>query len=184
LKLGFNGILFAVKGGSVYTSTFTELVQMLKETRKNWVVNIETEENGPEKPWQAQLSFADGRVTVCHIWRKADGRSLFTDGGAISWLTSLPSLMWTLEGPTPQQALPQAGNGSQAVLSSSSWVPQRLRQGEQRVLPSLSRKQRQVFALVDGTRSAERIAAILRQPAEIVVQVLHELEAMGVIALE
>ncbi len=167
----------------MYTSTFTELVQILKETRKSWVVNIETEENGSEKLWQAQLSFTDGSVTVCHVWHKADGRSLFTDGGAINWLTSLPSLMWTLEGPTPQQALPQAGNGSRAVLSSSPWVPQRLRQGEQRVLPSLSRKQRQVFVLVDGTRSAERIAAILCQPVEVVVQVLHDLEAMGVIAL-
>jgi len=50
-RLVLNRILFAVKGCSVYTSTFTELVQMLKETRKNWVVNIETEEIGSEKPW-------------------------------------------------------------------------------------------------------------------------------------
>jgi hypothetical protein len=176
-------MLYAVKGSSVYNSTFTELVQMLKEMRKSWVVNIETEEIGSKKPWQAQLSFVDGIVTVCHVWRKADGRSLFTDGGAIGWLTSLPSLRWTLEGPTPQQALPQAGNGSQAVLSSSPWVPQRLRQVEQRVLPSLSRKQRQVFALADGTRSAERIAAILCQPVEVAVEVLHDLEAMGMITL-
>jgi len=107
----------------VYTSTFTELVQLLKETQKNWVVNIETEETGSEKLWQAQLSFVDEIVTVCHVWRKADGGSLFADGGAINWLTNLPSLRWTLERPTPQQALPQAGNGSQAVLSSSPRVP-------------------------------------------------------------
>ena len=168
----------------MYTSTFTELVQMLKETQKNWVVNIETEETGSEKLWQAQLSFVDEIVTVCHVWRKADGGSLFADGGAINWLTNLPSLRWTLERPTPQQALPQAGNGSQAVLSSSPRVPQRFRQVEQRMILSLSRKQRQVFALVDGTRSAERIAAILRQPAEVVVGVLHDLEAMGVITPE
>lgn len=167
----------------MYNSTFTELVQMLKETRKNLVVNIETEETGSEKPWQAQLSFVDGIVTLCHVWSKADGRSLFTDGGAIGWLTSLPSLRWTLEGLTPQQALPQAGNGSQAIRSSSPWVPQRSRQVEQRELPSLSRKQRQVFALVDGTRSAERIAAILCQPVEAVVEVLRDLETMGMITL-
>jgi len=52
------------------------------------------------------------------------------------------------------------------------------------MVPSLSRKQRQVFALVDGTRSAERIAAILRQPVEVVVKVLHDLETMGVIKLK
>src|SRR2546426_735693 len=145
----------------MYTSTFTELVQVLEKTRKNWAVNIETEETDSGKPWQAQLSFDDGKVTACHVWRKADGRSLFTNEGAIRWLTSLPSLTWTLEGPTPQQALPQASNGSQAVFSSSPRVPQRFRQVEQRVISSLSRKQRQVFALVDGTRSAERITDIL-----------------------
>lgn len=168
----------------MYRSTFTELVQMLKETRKNWVVNIETEETGSEKLWQAQLFFADGKVTACDVWRKADGQGLFTDGGAISWLTSLPPLRWTLEGPTSQQALPPAGNGSRATSSSSPRVPQRPRQGEQGLLPSLSRKQRQVFALVDGTRSVERIAAILCQPVEVVVEVLHELEAMGMATLE
>jgi hypothetical protein len=168
----------------MYTSTFTELVQILNETQKNWVVNIETEESGSEKPWQAELSFVDGIVAVCHVWRKADGRSLLTDRKAIHWLTNLPSLRWTLEGPTPQQALPQAFNGSQAVLSSSPQVPQRFRQVEQGVIPSLSRKQRQVFALVDGTRSAERIAAILRQPVEVVVRVLDDLQAMGMITLE
>ena len=41
----------AVKESSMHTSTFTELVQMLKETQTNWVVNIETEEIGSEKPW-------------------------------------------------------------------------------------------------------------------------------------
>jgi hypothetical protein len=168
----------------MYTSTFTELVQILNETQKNWVVNIETEESGSETPWQAELSFVDGIVAVCHVWRKADGRSLLTDRKAIHWLTNLPSLRWTLEEPTPQQALPQAFNGSQAVLSSSPQVPQRFRQVEQGVIPPLSRKQRQVFALVDGTRSAERIAAILRQPVEVVVRVLDDLQAMGMITLE
>lgn len=168
----------------MYRSTFTELVQMLKETRKNWLVNIETEETGSEKLWQAQLSFADGKVTTCGVWHKADGHSLFTEREAINWLTSRPSLMWTLEGPISQQALLPARNGSQASSSSSPRVPQRLMQAEQRLLPSLSRKQRQVFALVDGTRSAERIAAILCQSIEVVVEVMHELEAMGMITLE
>jgi hypothetical protein len=44
----------------VYNSTFTELVQMLKEMQKSWVINIETEEIGSEKPWQAQLFFVGG----------------------------------------------------------------------------------------------------------------------------
>jgi hypothetical protein len=182
--LALNRILFAVKGCSMYTTTFTELVQMLKKTRQNWVVNIETEETGSGKPWQAQLSMVDGIVTVCQVWHKADGRSLFSDGGAIRWLTSLPSLTWTPEPMTPQQALPQAVNGSQMVASSPSPVPRRFRQVEQRAILSLSRKQRQVFALVDGTRSIEKIAVILRQPVEVVTKALYELETMGVITLE
>jgi hypothetical protein len=168
----------------MYTTTFTELVQMLKKTRQNWVVNIETEETGSAKSWQAQLSFVDGIVTVCQVSHKADGRSLFTNGGAIRWLTSLPSLTWTLETLAPQPLLPQAVNGPQMFASSPSPVPRRFRQVEQSVILSLSRKQRQVFALVDGTRSIEKIAVILRQPVEVVTKVLHELEMMGVITLE
>ena len=179
-----NRILFAVKGCSVYTTTFTELVEMLMKTQQNWVVNIETEQTGSTKPWQAQLSFVDGIVTVCQVSHKADGRSLFTDGGAIRWLMSLPSLTWTLETLAPQQVLPQAVNGPQMVASSPSSVPRRFTQVEQRVILSLSRKQRQVFALVDGTRSTEKIAAILCQPVEVVTKALHELETMGIVTLE
>jgi hypothetical protein len=174
----------AVKGCSVYTTTFTELVEMLMKTRQNWVVKIETEETGSAKPWQAQLSFVDGIVTVCQVSYKAGGRSLFTDGEAIRWLMRLPSLSWTRVTLAPEQALPQAVNGPQMVASSPSPVPRRFRQAEQGVILSLSRKQMQVFALVDGTRSIEKIAVILRQPLEVVTEVLRELEMMGVVTLE
>jgi hypothetical protein len=170
----------------MYNSTFTELMQMLKETQKNWVVKLETDDIGSEKPWRAQLSYINGKVTTCRVWHKRDGRSLFTDGEAIRWLISLPQFTWTPEALTlqPQQALPQANSGTQALLSSPPRVPQRIRQTEQWVIRSWPLKQRHVFALVDGDRSVDKIAAMLRQPVEVVVEILHELEAMGVMTLE
>ncbi len=168
----------------MYTSNFTKLVQMLQETQKNWVVHIETEEIGSGKPWQAQLSFVGGIVATGHVWQKRDGRVLFTNGEAIRWLTSLPQFSWTLSALTLPEVVSPALRDTQAGLSSPSRVPRRALQAEQQVISPWSRRQRQVFALVDGTRSAERIALILRQPPQVVEETLNELQAMDVITRE
>lgn len=59
--------------------------------------------------------------------------------------------------------------------------PQRIVQAEQGVISSWPRKYRQVFALVDGKRSAEHIAAILKQPPAVVERIVNDLQSLGVI---
>ena len=52
------------------------------------------------------------------------------------------------------------------------------------ILQNVSRRHRRVLALVDGTRSAEKIAALLfatPKDAWIVLTLLQELESMGMI---
>jgi hypothetical protein len=166
----------------MYTSDLTSLLGMLKETRANGVIS--SEGTGPGELWQAQLTLFEGQVTTCHVQTSVHGQSLFTDGAAIRWLASLGNLTWKPVASTPQQASLSVLHDSQAVLFQASEVPRRLAQVEQGAIHSWSRKQRQVFALVDGRRSAERIAVILRQPLNVVEDILHDLQSRGVIAVD
>lgn len=150
------------------TSDLAVLLHGLQETRQDWEVSIEPPEPGKVsvgEPWQAHLSFAAGSVTTCVVQSRTDGRLLLSESEALRWLASLGPLSWTLV------ALP-----SQTSLQ----VPRRSTRSEQEVM-AWPRKRRLVFALVDGNRSAEQIAALLRQPPQAVEEILSELRSMGVI---
>jgi hypothetical protein len=41
-----------------------------------------------------------------------------------------------------------------------------------------------VYVLIDGIRSAEKIAAMLSQPSQVIEEVLRELEVTGAIILD
>jgi len=155
---------------------------MLEETRANGVIS--TAGTGPGEPWRAQLTLIEGKVTACHVQRSANGRSLLTGGEAIRWLESLGYLTWERAAFTPQQTSPLVLRDSQIAPLQPSGVPRRLAQAETVGTHEWSRKQRQVFALVDESRSAERIAVILCQPLNVVEEILHDLQSMGVVALD
>jgi hypothetical protein len=59
--------------------------------------------------------------------------------------------------------------------------PQRIVQAEQGVISSWPRKHRQIFALADGKRSIEKIAAMLKQPPSVVEEIVNDLQSLGVI---
>lgn len=165
----------------MYTSDLARFLRMLKETRANGV--FATEWAGPGEPWHAQLILLDGQVTFCTIQSSVDGYSLLTDSEAIHWLANLGNLQWEQVPSLPQQPSQSLLHASQAVLLSPIEVPQRLIQVEKGAIDAWPRKHRQVFALVDGHRSIERIADILRQPLHVVEDTLQDLQAKGVIAL-
>lgn len=86
---------------------------------------------------------------------------------------------------------PVQSTGSLRMNSASlrlfSAVPQVIANLSPAVLHNLSRRQRRVLVLVDGTRSVEKIAALLfstPQDTLIVLELLQELEMMGLITLE
>jgi len=165
----------------VDASDLTELLQMLQGTQKNWVAHIALPEavaSGSGEPWQAQLTVIEGKV-ACQVWSSVDKRVLLTNDRAIRWLAALPRLSWTLELMNPPGASTRALQGSQATLVHQ--VPKRITHVEQRMMNTWSRKQRQVFALVDGSRTSEHIATILQQPPWVVEKVLDDLQAIGVI---
>ena len=158
-----------------------ELLQMLQGTQKNWVAHIalpEAAASGSGEPWQAQLTVIEGKVT-CQVWSSVDKRVLLTNDRAIRWLATLPRLSWNLEPIDPPRASTRALQGSQATQVQQ--VPQRTTHVEKGVLNTWSRKQRQVFALVDGSRTSEHIATMLQQPPVVVEKVLDDLQAIGAI---
>ena len=162
-------------------SDLTALLQMLQGTQKNWVAHIALPEAvaiGSGEPWQAQLTVIEGKVT-CQVWRNVDKRVLLTNDRAIRWLATLPRLSWSLEPINPPRVSTRALQGSQATLVHQ--VPKRITHVEKRMMNTWSRKQRQVFALVDGSRTSEHIATMLQQPIEMVEKVLDDLQAIGVI---
>lgn len=70
--------------------------------------------------------------------------------------------------------------------SVSSLVPRVIAAPDASILHSLSRNQRRVLVLVDGTRSIKKIAEILfpsSQDMRTVLQVLRELENMGLVVI-
>jgi hypothetical protein len=134
--------------------------------------------SGSGEPWQAQLTVIEGKVT-CQVWSSIDKRVLHTNDRAIRWLATLPRLSWSLEPIVPPMASTRALQGSQATQVQQ--VPQRTTHVEKSVLNTWSRKQRQVFALVDGSRTSEHIATMLQQPPLVVEKVLDDLQAIGAI---
>ncbi len=152
------------------TSDLATLLHGLQETRQDWEVSIgppEPGKAGAGEPWQAHLSFVAGSITTCVVQSRTDGRTLLSDGEALHWLASLGPLHWT------RVALP-----SQAGLQ----IPRRSARAEREVM-AWPRKHRYVFALVDGSRSAWQIAALLRLPPGAVEEILNELQAMGAIIM-
>ncbi|HZT99448.1 MAG TPA: hypothetical protein VFA10_07305 [Ktedonobacteraceae bacterium] len=170
----------------MYNNDLTGLLRMSNKTRANGVIS--TKGIGPGEPWQAHLTFFQGQVITCHVWSSVNGRSLLTDYEALHWLANLGYLAWNQEAFTPQQTSllfdDSQVDDSQAALLQSYEIPRRLRQVERAGMHSWSRKHRQVFALVDGRRSTERIAVILCQPLKVVEIILHDLQSKGVIVVD
>ena len=172
------------------TNDFGSLLWILDMSRQNGVVHVElpkaqrTEEG---EPWLARLYLVEGHVVECHVHSQVDGRKLLSDGEAMHWLArwGQRQLAWSLEVFTPRQTTPHPvlHPAPAGLLPPASQVkpPQRIVEAEQGVIRSWPRKHRQIFALVDGTRSVGQIAAMLKAPPAIVEEIVNDLQSLGVI---
>ena len=69
-------------------------------------------------------------------------------------------------------------------FSQRSLVPQRLIALGYADINGWPRRHRQVYVLIDGVRSVEKIAAMLSQPSQLIEEVLREIQATGAIILQ
>ena len=164
----------------MYTSSLTALLQVLQATQATCTIFTAGVATG--EPWQAQLTLAEGQVISCRVQQSADGQLLLIDGTALEWLASQGSLSWDQVG-SPAQVLLPAGRTPQAEPLLPGAVPQRLAVMGPAERGVWSRKQRQIFGLIDGTRSIERIAMMLHQPLDLVHDMVRDLQARGAITV-
>ena len=162
----------------MYTSSLTALFRVLQATQATCAIITRGAETG--EPWQAQLTLSEGQVISCQVQHSADGQLLLTNGTALQWLASQGSLSWDQVG-NPAKLLLPASRTPQAEPLPPGAVPQRLTVLGPAERGAWSRKQRQIFGLIDGTRSIERIAMMLRQPLNVVQDMVRDLQARGAI---
>ena len=164
----------------MYTSSLTELLQVLRAAQATCTIFTRGSETG--ETWQARLTLSQGQVTSCQVRQSTDGQLLLTDSAALQWLASQGSRSWDQVGNPPRLVLPTRRTPQGEPLMPEV-VPHRLAALEPAESSTWSRKQRQVFGLVDGTRSIERIAMILRQPLDLVQDLVRDLQARGAITV-
>jgi len=136
----------------------------------------------PQEAGQAILTLGQGRVYTCVIQTR-EGRTLAQGGEALKALEHLGSLSWQVQGVSgcgEMGAMPErtgAARSSPYEQTPAQQVPRRL---VARLSPkqqqALSRRHRQVFALVDGTHSVASMASLLHLSPQEVAHLLHELQ--------
>ena len=182
----------------MYTRDITFLLRLLQTSKQSGVLSVEPP-GPPEASWQGLFQLDAGVVKACLIRSKIDGHLLLGNEEALHWLTNQGRLEWHLEedGQFPGAAPPalQAPEERRRMQRSAEeappvvgWsqqlarIPQRTQKGKVVPVNALaSRDHRQVFALVDGRRSIEEIVTLLGRPPDIVIRLLQELRAIGLI---
>lgn len=185
----------SLKGRGVYTIDLATILQLLHEFHRNGILQAELPSGVPgyKKYCQVLIDLAEGKIISCHI-KNGSGQTILAREDALSVVYDLGKLEWTF---TPRQESPLLSLRDSSMdipvvrpmtpMPAQSPIPQRIVQVGQEDLNSWPRKYRRVFVLIDGERSVEKIAAILSLPpggVEEVVEVLHKLQSIGVIAMK
>lgn len=181
------------------TKDLSFLLQLLRTSKQSGLLFVVPP--GPHEPsWEGQFRLDKGEVIACLVSNKVDGRVVLNNDEALRWLTNQGKLEWRLEDeasssdpsrpllPAPGEArseqrhdvevLPPAGEKNQL-----RGIPRHTQKGRNLPLSAFSsRDHRQVFTLVDGRRTIGEIASLLHRPPDVVMRVLQELQAAGLIA--
>ncbi len=125
----------------------------------------------PKKPIHIEITLDQGKISSCLMLR---GRVRLVDNDALLAVMRLGTLPWTLEVAQPLAV----SNPSLSVV----WIPKRLAEHPVTDFYQLSYAHYLVFSDVDGKKSVEEIAKLLRANLEQVKQILLELEKLRFIS--
>ena len=194
-----------------YELDLETLLSLLEGMHQNSILftNVPSGFLGQKTSCQVRIDLVAGRVAYCHI-EDSEGRihvlgnknafSLFYDMGPLEWfvetrLPDTPSSLADTNASLPGTMLPAITRPLPAIPSQntkplrkiSSIVPRQIVNVEPQFLQRLSRNQRRVLVLVDGTRNIEKITSILysspQDNMQIVLKTLRELESLGLITM-
>lgn len=171
-----------------YTLDLTTLLHILTRQKQNGVLQSEEVRlPGVKQLVHARLTLVQGNIDSCLIFLKT-GRSVLAEGpqalhmlqeaGALEW-------RWTADQPPTTQAitspsLPSVGDA--LFTQGDTALPRQTQRVQTAALETLPRTHRRILALVDGTRTAGKIFAMLAlTDAEEFRIALRELHAWGMI---
>ncbi len=162
----------------MYTLDFETIRQMMQAYQQTGFLYAEVPSGigSLREPCRIEINIFSGNITSCTIV-SIRGRRL-AGKEAVQELSRLGRLRWTF---TPQE---EAVVQEPLSLTSGEnpLLPQRtIVQLEQGQMRNFSRLHRAVFALVDGTKSATKIAEMLSTSPELIDKALRDLQSIGVI---
>jgi DNA-binding transcriptional ArsR family regulator len=188
----------------MYTKDFASLLHLLALSQQSGTLLVLRK----GEAWQACLQLLEGQPLSCIIVAIADGSLLMSGEQALQWLERQGELQWHLVGdlttaptavlpaPSPSEATQQPEQSAQELFPpatpldpfpplstrSTRLIARRIRQPSDLII--WSRERRQVFALIDGSRSVSEIARLLGRSPEQVMALLGDLLQQGLITLE
>jgi predicted transcriptional regulator len=170
------------------TKDFGSLLQLLQLSQQNGLLLVMSSEGD----WQARLQLQGGMPKSCYIALLPSMMVVMSGQKAIEWLSHRGELEWFLEEssspPEKNTAVLKAHDmrSDQRHLTNTETfssafakrVPHRLSHA---IDQNWSREARRVFALIDGKRTIETIAELLRKRPEEMRPILQQLVSKGII---
>lgn len=194
-----------------YELDLETLLTLLEEMRQNGVLfaNVPPGLLGLKTGCQVRIDLVEGKVVYCHIEDSTGQVRVLGNNKAFSLLYGLGTLKWYVEtalpdapslvdtNSSPLRAIPPTNTrplstpspyDTVPLQSIYSIVPRKTVNIGLSALQRLSRNQRRVLILVDGTRSIEKIASVLYSSSQdniqMVLRALRELESLRLITME
>ncbi|HEY7417671.1 MAG TPA: hypothetical protein VH593_20985 [Ktedonobacteraceae bacterium] len=186
------------------------ILSLLEETHQSGTLftNAPPGLLGQKTGCQVRIDLVEGKVAYCHIEDSVGKIHILSNNKSFRLLYDMGPLEWYVDthlpdAPTfkntysssPHTMLP-ANTGSLSGIPSrptgplrktSSIIPRQLANVEFQILHRLSRNQRRVLMLVDGTINIEKIASMLHSSSQsntqAVLNTLRELESLGLITI-
>ncbi len=169
----------------MYTISLADIMQTLQIFRQSGRLQTELPDvRGLKGQFQAELIIAAGKIISCSITNRS-GQIIIGNDEAVLLLYNLGELNWTLtlQAETAPTNPPNIQNTA-SLPRLRPLIPRRIalpRQGQVNTWP---RKHRAVFALIDGQKNIEQIAAVLSLSRKNVEEILRDLQSIQVITLE
>lgn len=190
----------------MYKIDLTTLLRLFEEFQRSGTLVAEVPKGacGLKEAGVAMVELINGKIAACSITQK-NGNVLASGSHAIQMLQQVETLKWQIQTPAEPELPPPITeispslqiapprqtrylpapfttplNNSGRYVSHMA-VPQRRITPNQRILNSLTSKQRRVLSLVDDIRNVSKIASLLATSVEETQRILNELEAMQLI---
>jgi hypothetical protein len=164
----------------MYTLDFNTIRQMMLAYHQTGLLTAEVPSGvmGLRGPCRIEVVLSEGRVTLCTLI-SVEGEWL-KGKEAEQVVMTLGRLNWTFTAQAETKV--ESFTSQVAVTKPLPVVPYRLLMVRQEQMRDWPRLHRSVFALVDGTKDATKIAGMLSVSPNVVEKALNDLQSIGVIA--